>query len=173
MTRFVLRLPQRQAHLTALAVSYHLARPGSELDPQTLAAYQHGLSEIAPRLEEQLREASATIELSALQVELLSTALSSVISELKMYSLFDTMSGSSGRPRSTAPGFDQRLRQLFPEVAADPSLTSDLAEELTMLRRQLPTERARAALEEQRHAMEAGGRRGRKWWQFWRTGGAS
>jgi hypothetical protein len=173
MSRFVLRLPQRQARLAALAVSYHLARPGSELDPQTLAAYQHGLTEIAPKLEEKLGDASATIELGPLQVELLSTALSSVISELKMYSLFDTMSGSSGRPRSTAPGFDQRLRELFPEVALDPSLASELAKELTMLRRQLPTARAREVLEEQRRAAEAGGRTVRKWWQFWRTGGGS
>jgi hypothetical protein len=31
MTRFALRLPQRQARLVALAVAYHLARPASEL----------------------------------------------------------------------------------------------------------------------------------------------
>ena len=50
---------------------------------------------------------------------LLATAMSSVVSELKMYSVFDTMAGESGRPRSTAAGFDERLRSLFPEVAAD------------------------------------------------------
>ena len=36
-TRFSLRLPNHQARLVALAVFYHLARPGSEIDPDTLA----------------------------------------------------------------------------------------------------------------------------------------
>ena len=75
---------------------------------------------------------------TSLQAVLLSTAFSSVISELKMYSVFDTMSGASSRPRSTAPGFDDRLRPLFPEVAGDPAYASQLAEEMALLRREVP-----------------------------------
>jgi hypothetical protein len=142
VTRFALRLPQHHARLVALAVAYHHSRPGSELDPDTLSDYRHGLRELQPLVDAQVDGEAATIELTPLQAVLLSTALSSVVSELKMYSVFDTMSGASRRPRSTAPGFDERLRSLFPEVAGDPEYASQLAEDVTMLRRELPSVRA-------------------------------
>jgi len=119
VTRFAVRLPQHQARLVALAISYHLSRPGSEIDPETLSNYRHGLTELRPALDTQLNGDSAVLELSPLQTTLLATALSSVASELKMYSVFDTMAGQSTRPRPTAPGFDERLRTRFPEVAGD------------------------------------------------------
>ncbi len=168
MTRFALRLPQHQARLVALAVSYHLSRPGSEIDPQTLSEYQHGLAEVLPAIEEQVDQQNATLELNPLQVVLLSTALSSVISELKMYSVFDTMSGASARPRSTAHGFDDRLRTLFPAVAGDSSYASQLAEDMTMLRRELPAPRAREVMEDERRAAEEAAKASRKRWQFWK-----
>ena len=168
MTRFALRLPQQQARLMALAVSYHLSRPGSEIDPSTLKEYQHGLAEVLPVIDDQLGEESALLELHPLQAVLLSTALSSVIGELKMYSIFDTMSGTSPRPRSTAHGFDDRLRTLFPEVAGDPAYASQLAEEMTLLRRQLPSARAREIMEEERRAAQEAARASRKRWQFWK-----
>ena len=168
MTRFALRLPQHQTRLVALAVSYHLSRPGSELDADTLAEYEHGLSELLPVVDEQIDSDTATVELSALQATLLSTAMSSVISELKTYSLVDTMSGSSARPRSVAPGFDRRLRDLFPRVESDPAYTLDLAENLMMLRRELPSKRARELLQEQRNAAESAEKSRKRWWQFWR-----
>lgn len=168
MTRFSLRLPQRQARLVALAVAYHLARPGSELDHESMQEYEHGLAEVPESLEPQLEADAATLEVQPFQVTLLATALSSVVNELKMYSVFDTMAGGSGRPRSTAPGFDDRLRSLFPEVAADPAAASDLAGEATVLRRQLPLARAREALEEDRRAAEEKRRHRRRPWQFWK-----
>jgi hypothetical protein len=167
VTRFALRLPQHQARLLALAVSYHLSRPGAELDPNTLSDYAHGLRELQPALDSQLDSESAQLELTPLQAVLLSTALSSVVSELKMYSVFDTMSGSSRRPRSTAPGFDERLRSLFPEVAGDPGYASQLAEDMTLLRRELPSARAQEVMADERAADEAARRR-KKWWQVWR-----
>jgi septal ring factor EnvC (AmiA/AmiB activator) len=81
--------------------------------------------------------------------------------------VFDTMSGASRRPRSTARGFDERLRSLFPEVAGDAAYASQLAEDATMLRRELPSARAREMLEEERQAAEEARRR-RKWWQVWK-----
>jgi hypothetical protein len=168
MTRFSLRLPQRQARMVALAVAYHLARPGSELDRETMQEYEHGLAEVPAVLEPELEGEAATLEASPLQVTLLSTALSSVVNELKMYSVFDTMAGESARPRSTAAGFDEKLRALFPEVAEDPSLAADLAGEMTMLRRQLPLERARDVIEEERRAAEEAARGRRTPWQFWK-----
>ena len=167
MTRFALRLPRHQARLVALAISYHLSRPGSEIDPETLSEYRHGLGELRPELDSQLDGDSAVVELSPLQTTLLATSLSSVASELKMYSVFDTMAGGSRRPRSTAPGFDERLRTLFPEVAGDSAYASQLAEDIIMLRRELPLGRAQEVIKEEREAAAA--RRARKgWWQFWR-----
>jgi hypothetical protein len=167
VTHFALRLPQHHARLIALAVSYHLSRPGSELDPNTLSDYAHGLREVQPVIDAQLDNEAATLELNPLQTTLLATALSSVVSELKMYSVFDTMSGASRRPRSTAPGFDDRLRSLFPEVAGDPGYASQLAEDMTLLRRELPLARAQEVIADERAAAEAARRR-KKWWQVWR-----
>jgi hypothetical protein len=168
MTRFGLRLPNHQARLVALAVSYHLSRPGAELDPETLAEYEHGLAELQPLLEGQLEEETAEVQITPLQAVLLSTGMSSVVSELKMYSVFDTMSAGSLRPRSTAPGFDAKLRALFPEVQDDPAHASTLAEDMTLLRRELPTARAREILEEEREALETAARSRKKRWQFWK-----
>jgi hypothetical protein len=167
VTRFALRLPRHQARLIALAVSYHLSRPGSEIDPNTLGDYVHGLREVQPVIDAHLDQDMATLELTPLQTKLLATALSSVVSELKMYSVFDTMSGASRRPRSTAPGFDERLRSLFPEIAGDPGYASQLAEDVTLLRRELPLARAQEVIADEREAAEAARRR-KKWWQVWR-----
>ena len=167
MSRFSIRLPQHQARLIALAIGYHLARPGSELDRETMSEYKHGLRELLPDVESQLEQAGAAFEMNALQGTLLSTAFSSVLSELKMYSVFDTMSGDSRRPRSTAPGFDDRLRALFPQIAGDPGYAMQLAEDMAMLRRDLPFARAREMLEEQRQAAGEARRR-KKSWQFWK-----
>jgi hypothetical protein len=167
MTTFRIKLPQHQARLVALAIGYHLARPGSEIDPDTMSHYKHGLAELTPVIEAQLDEPNTLFDLSPLQGMLLSTAFSSVLSELKMYSLVDRMSGESRRPRSTAPGFDDRLRSLFPEIAGDAYYASKLAEDMALLRRELPFAKARELHEAERQAAEAA-RRQRKPWQFWR-----
>jgi hypothetical protein len=167
VTRFGLRLPQHQARIVALAIAYHLSRPGSELDPDTLSDYRHGLRELQSVIDAQVESEAATLELMPLQAVLLSTALSSVVSELKMYSVFDTMSGASRRPRSTARGFDDRLRSLFPEIAGDAEYASQLAEDVTMLRRELPSARAREVIAEEKRAAEEARSR-RRWWQVWK-----
>ncbi len=167
MTTFTIRLPQHQARLVALAIGYHLARPGSELDRDTMAEYRHGLREVLPAIDAQIEEPVATIDLNPLQAVMLSTAFSSVLSELKMYSVFDAMSGDSRRPRSTAAGFDDRLRWLFPQIAGDSAYAMELAEHMALLRRDLPFARAREVLEEQRQEM-AEARRRKKSWQFWK-----
>ncbi len=166
MTRFSLRLPRRQARLVALAVAYHLARPGAELDRETMREYEHGLAEVPPALDPQLDGQEATLELHPLQVTLLATALSSVVNELKTYSMLDATAG--GSPRSVARGFDDKLRSLFPEVAADAGTAADLAGDAALLRRQLPLARARELLEEQHHAAEQKRRPHKKPWQFWK-----
>jgi hypothetical protein len=167
MTRFGLRLPNHQTRLVALAISYHLSRPGAELNPDTLSEYEHGLAELLPVVDAQLEQDAAVIEVGPLQAVLLTTAMSSVISELKMYSVFDTMSEGSRRPRSSATGFDDRLRTLFPEVAGDSAYATILAENMTLLRREIPSARAREIIEEERQAALAARAR-KKRWQFWK-----
>ena len=167
MTRFAVRLPQHQARLVALAVAYHLARPGSELDPDTLSDYKHGLRELQPVIDAHVDGDAVALELTPLQAVLLTTALSSVVSELKMYSVFDTMSGASRRPRSTAPGFDDRLRLLFPQIAGDAEYASQLAADVTILRRELPSARAREVIAEEKRAADEERSRTR-WWQVWK-----
>ncbi len=168
MTTFTIRLPQHQARLVALAVGYHLARPGSEIDPDSMREYTHGLAELLPLIDGQIEDDVAVLDLNARQAVLLSTAFSSVLSELKMYSLSDRMAAGSSRPRSTAAGFDDRLRWLFPEIAGDPAYAMVLAEDLTMLRRELPSQRAREVLAEQRTAAAEAKKSRRRWWQVWR-----
>ena len=167
MTAFRIKLPQHQAKLVALAVGYHLARPGSELDPDTMSQYKHGLAELVPIVEAQLEEREATFDLNPLQGMLLSTAFSSTLSELKMYSVFDRMAGDSRRPRSTAAGFDDRLRTLFPAIAGDPGYASKLAEDMALLRREMPFAKSREIYEVERQAAQAE-REQRKPWQFWK-----
>lgn len=164
-TRFSLRLPQHEAHLLSLAVAYHLSRPGAEINPQTLAEWSHGLAELPAVLEPQLESPVAAIDLKSLQVVLLANALSALISELKMYPTFDAMTGPVNRPRSVAPGFDERLRSLFPQVIEDPSFALELAQDAIVLRRQLPLTRAREIIEEERKAAPSAPK---KRWQFWK-----
>ena len=134
-----------------------------------MSGYKHGLRELQPILEAQLDQPHAVFDLNRLQGVLLSTAFSSVLSELKMYSVFDRMAGESRRPRSTATGFDDHLRDLFPEIAGDAGYASQLAEEMALLRRELPFARAREALEAERREAEAT-KSSRKSWQFWKRG---
>jgi hypothetical protein len=77
------------------------------------------------------------------------------------------MSGASRRPRSTATGFDDRLRTLFPQIDGDADYASQLAEDMTMMRRELPSARALEIIQEQRRASNEA-RAAKKRWQFWK-----
>jgi len=157
MTTFTIRLPRHQARLVALAVGYHLSRPGAEIDSDSMREYTHGLAELLPLIDAQIEADAAALDLNPTQAVLLSTAFSAVLSELKMYSLSDSMAA-----------VDDRLRWLFPEIAGDPAYAMVLAEDLTMLRREVPSQRAREVLAEQRSAAAEAKKRRGKWWQVWR-----
>ena len=159
-----LRLPQAQARLVFLALAYHLARPGSELDPATKMPVQHGLAEVSSTLQPQLRQAVASVTLSAYQVERLGTAVLGAINELKVYPMLELRPPEEGGGRrTTVPGFDQTLRHLFPEVDEDPDATTALIEPLMALKRRLDGALRQASEEEQRE-----GALRRAWWQVWR-----
>jgi len=163
-----LRLEASQAKLVFLALAYHLARPGSELDREMKTTAQHGLAEVSGALEPQLHQAVASITLSAHQFERLGAAILGAVNELKVYPLLDArLPDEGGGRRSMVAGFDRTLRHLFPEVEEDPDAASALVEPLIGLKRRLDGALHQAAEEERRSSTSPR----RPWWQFWRRGG--
>ncbi len=156
------QLANLDAKLTMLALRYHLARPGAELDPETKQPSAHGLAEVADALEPQTGSAVATIELSEHQRQRLLSAIGGTMNELKTYPLLDALPPErGGGRRSTVAGFDATLRRLFPEVTDDSEEAVQLAGHLLALRRRL----ARAPAEPA--PVEAAGRARGRWWRFW------
>ena len=158
------QLAHRDAKLAYLALQYHLARPGSELDPETKQPAAHGLAELARALEPQLERAVAAIELSEHQRQRLLEAMAGTLNELKTYPLLDRLPG--GGRHTALPAFDATLRRLFPEVEDEPDEASQLAAQLMALRRRL--ERA-APLPTT--AAERSGPAPRPWWRLWQRKG--
>ena len=160
-----LHLQPAQARLVFLALAYHLARPGSELDPETKMPAQHGLAEVSSALQPQLRQAVASITLSAYQLERLGSAVLGAINELKVYPLLEPRPPEEGGGhRTTVPGFDRTLRHLFPQVEEDPDAATALIEPLVALKRGLDGVLRQPAESEPREAPSSG----RRWWQAWR-----
>ncbi len=153
-----LQLPNTDARLTYLAIQYHLARPGSELDRESGRPADSGLSSVATALEPQLEKAVAEIELSSGQQERLDSAISGSINELKTSQLLD----AGGR--GTISAFAETLRQLFPEAADDPEEALSLAGHMLQLRRRL-------AAQVQPEVDEAS-EENQPWWQLWKRRGS-
>jgi hypothetical protein len=65
---YELSVQTSDARLFYLALSYHLARPGSEVNPETLETTEHGLLEVAEALRPHLNNAVATVSLSPFQL---------------------------------------------------------------------------------------------------------
>jgi hypothetical protein len=161
-----LRLPPNEAKLVFLAVAYHLARPGSELDPETKLPVQHGLAEVSSALQPQLRQAAASVTLSAHQLERLDSAILGAINELKVYPMLEPRPPEEGGGRrSTVPGFDRTLRHLFPAVEEDPDEATGLIEPFMTLRRRLDAALRQAAEDEKQPPSPR-----RPWWRFRRHG---
>jgi len=157
-----LRLPPNEAKLVFLAVAYHLARPGSELDPETKLPVEHGLAEVSSALQPQLRQAVASITLTAHQTERLGSGILGAINELKVYPMLEPRPPEEGGGRRSAiPGFDRTLRHLFPAVEDDPDEATALIEPFMALKRRLDSALRRAKDEEQRAAPP----RRRRWWR--------
>jgi len=160
-----LRLQPAQAKLVSLALAYHLARPGSELDAATRMRVQHGLAELSSALQPQLRQAVASITLSAYQLERLGSAVLGAINELKVYPMLEPRPPEEGGGRRTSvSGFDRTLRELFPEVEEDPDAATALIEPFMALKRHLDGARRQATESEPREAPS----RRRPWWRVWR-----
>ena len=135
-----LELRQNEAKLVFLAVAYHLGRPGSELDPVTKQAVEHGMADVSRDLQPQLRMALARISLNPSQITRLQSSMLGSITELKTYPMFEPRISDGGTSRSTVPGFDKSLIHLFPEVEEDAELALDIAERMLLLKRRLDQE---------------------------------
>lgn len=165
---YELHLRTQEARLLYLALSYHLGRPGSEVDPQTLRQQEHGLLEVAQHLHPQLNQAVATISLTPHQLVRLGQAMLGTINELKAYPLLKAQARGTPGPYSLVPGFDDLLATLFPEVQEDENASLDLAEAMMMLRRRLEPalHKASGALAAEQGAAEH--EKPRRPWEFWR-----
>lgn len=124
-----LRLSPEDVRLVRLALVYHLARPGAELDASTGQLAEHGLAEVDAALTEQNADA-ATLLLTGEQFRKLLEAMLGCVNELRVYHL-------SAGAASMVPGFNEAARRSFPEMAADPEAAVDVAESMLMLRRRL------------------------------------
>jgi len=127
---FALKLTHDEPRLVELALVYHLARPGSELDPETRMPAAHGLAEVHAALEGQLQQAGAIIELDESQFRRLLSAIYGSVNELRVLHM---RGGASG----AVPGFAERASALFPQIARDPDQALDIAEAMMMLHRRM------------------------------------
>lgn len=151
-----------------LALIYHLGRPGSEIDPQTLKQTEHGLLEVAQTLHPQLNAPAAVVDLQPYQLVRLGQAMLGTINELKAYPMLRSWSRDAREEHSTVLGFDEVLTALFPDVIEDENVSFDLAEAMMMLRRRLDSV-LREAEETLRTEQEATREtKSPRSWQFWR-----
>ena len=131
MATFHLHL--HDAHLVALAITYHLGRPGSETDAATLQRHSLGLGPVLEALDPQLdghagELESVEVELSAYQVTRLGAALHGTVNELKQF-------GMAGG-RSAVPGFAEAFARHFPDAADGAAVEAmDLVPDAVGLRR--------------------------------------
>ncbi len=158
-----IQLQNVDARVTALAVVYHLGRPGSEIDPETMQEHRSSLEPVQAAIRAQLDNAVITLDVAPWQVQRLGQALLGASNELRQYGI------SEGR--SVVPGFSDLVGEFWPETIEDPSTASDLVQHAVMLRRRLDAvigeaeaemAAAQAAAEAERQA-----RRG-SWWQVWK-----
>jgi hypothetical protein len=157
-----IQLQNNDARITYLAVVYHLGRPGSEIDPETLGEHRAALQPLLELLRSQLEQAVVTVETNSGQVQRIGQALSGVSNELRQYGLSGT---------SMISGFGETVIRFWPEVETDPGSTADLVRFAVMLRRRLDSVITEAGAELATAAVAADAarraRRGR-WWQVWR-----
>jgi len=125
-----LQLSHDEPRLVYLALVYHLGRPGSELDPDTLEPIEDGLRQVKTALGNDLTAQSAIVELGERGFHRLLSAIYGSVNELRVYHMRD----GAG---STVPRFAETARSLFPELADDPAAALDIAEAMMMLHRRI------------------------------------
>ena len=132
-----LRLSADDVRLVRLALRYHLARPGAELDAATGQLAEHGLTAVDAALAEHV-DAAATLALTDAQLRKLLEAMLGCVNELRVYHL-------NGGAASMVQGFNEAACRLFPAMAGDPEDALTVAESILMLRRRLARSEAAEA----------------------------
>ncbi len=163
MTRLQLR--NEDARIVYLATVYHLGRPGSEVNPETLQKHDLGLQQVHDDMLPLLSQAVVEIDVSPFQILKLSQAVEGVTNELKQYGM--------ANGRSAVPRFTETMTWLYPESAEEPGIALDVVTHAVMLNRRL----AAAVAEAQRQLDEATASaraeqsaRKRSRWRFWERG---
>ncbi|MCK9487440.1 MAG: hypothetical protein M0R73_12205 [Dehalococcoidia bacterium] len=158
----LLQLRSEDARVVYLATIYHLGRPGSETDPDTLQRHDLGLRPIHDELVPRLNQAVVEIDASPYQVVRLGEALLGLVNELKQFAL------SNGH--SMVPRFSETVREFYPETADDPGAAMDLVQHPVMLRNRMSyaLEQAQADVDRAREEAEVERKSRPRWWQFWK-----
>ena len=157
-----IQLHNADAKIVYLAVVYHLGRPGSEIDPETMGNHRAALLPIMETVRTQLAAAIVTLNLEHWQVQRLGHAVLGVSNELRQYEI------SEGR--SIVPNFSETLRDFWPESEQDSHIVSDLVQQTVMLRRQLDASisAAEAEMAAATAVNEAQRVKQKRWWQIWK-----
>lgn len=160
MTALTLR--SDDARVAYLATVYHLGRPGAEVDRETRRDEGTGLRAVSEALHASMGHAVTELDLTPYQVTRLAEGLAGLANEMKQY-------GIAGG-RTAVPGLAVAMREVFPEVAADPSLALDIVQHVVMLRNRLShvVEAGRAGLAREAAEREAARKAAKKPWQIWK-----
>src|SRR3972149_5273754 len=108
----LLQLRDEDARIVYLASVYHLGRPGSETDAETLQRHDLGLRAIHDAILPEIGHAGVEGEVSPYQLTRIAEALLGVANELKQYAI--------ANGRSTVPRFAETLPWLYPETRGGP-----------------------------------------------------
>jgi hypothetical protein len=167
---YELQFSPEQARLAELAIAYHLGRPGSELDPETLKPSSRGLRMAAGILASQRELAEAKVTLDAHQLKRLGEAMLQAISELKVLALAEApWTPGAGVGHSVNVAFEEAAARLFPMLRNDPTSAHQVAGALMLLYRKLDRtlkEDATPAPEPRRGTGKT--RPTGRWWNWWR-----
>lgn len=160
MTHLTLR--SEDARVAYLATVYHLGRPGAEVDRETRRDEGTGLRSVSEALHAGMARAVTEVDLTPYQVTRLAEALAGLANEMKQY-------GIAGG-RTAVPGLAVAMREVFPEVAADPGSALDVVQHVVMLRNRLAhtVDAARAEMAREAEARETARKAARKPWQIWK-----
>jgi hypothetical protein len=133
-----IKLTHDEPRLAFLALTYHLGRPGSELDAATLQPTEHGLREMKVQLGRDLAATEAILELDDAQYRKLLSAMYGAVNELRVHHM-------RGGRESTVARFTETLESLFPAVRDDAEEALGVAEAMMMFRRRLERAVSRAS----------------------------
>lgn len=132
------RLTHDEPKLVFLALTYHLGRPGSELDATTMQPQERGLRDVKVALGGELASDEAVVELDDWQYRRLLSAIKGCVTELRVYHMRE------GAPSGVAR-WTETAETLFPAIKAEPEAALDLAESMMMLERRIERAVARVA----------------------------